>query len=68
MTHFVVKVMQLYLGPKIQQIIILVGVSFYRCSCHGKIQNLEICIINSNLHKYLEKALLFWLKSKFYEL
>ena len=53
MTHFVVKVMQLYLGPKIQQIIILVGVSFYRCSCHGK-----ILIINSNLYKYLEKALL----------
>ena len=29
MTHFVVKVMQLYLGPKIQQIIILVGLRFY---------------------------------------
>ena len=28
MTHFVVKAMSLYLGPEIQQIIILIGVSF----------------------------------------
>ena len=43
MTHFVVKVMQLYLGPEIQQIIILIRLSFYRCSCYGK-------IISRNLH------------------
>ena len=29
MTHFVVKVMQLYLGPEIQQDIILLGLRFY---------------------------------------
>ena len=39
MTHFVVKVMLLYLGPEIQQLIILMGLSFYKCSCYGKILN-----------------------------
>ena len=38
-THFVVKVIQLYLGPESQQIIILLGLSFYTCSCYGKIRN-----------------------------
>ena len=56
MTHFVVKVMQLYLGPEIQHIIVLMGVSFDRCSCYGKILNRKIRIVNSNLHKYLEKT------------
>ena len=28
MTHFVIKVVQLYLGPEIQQIIILLGLRF----------------------------------------
>ena len=36
MTHFGVKVMQLCLGPEIQQIIILMGVSLYKCSCYRK--------------------------------
>ena len=39
MTYFVVKVMQLCLGPEIQQIIILMGVSLYRCSRYGKTLN-----------------------------
>ena len=39
MTHFAVKVIQLYLGPESQQIMILLGLSFYRCSCYGKIRN-----------------------------
>ena len=29
MTHFVVKVMQLHLGPEIQQVIILLGLMVY---------------------------------------
>ena len=39
LVHFAVKVMQLYLGPEIQHIIILTGVSFYRCSCYGEMLN-----------------------------
>ena len=39
MTHFAVKVIQLYLGPESQQIMILLGLSFYRCSRCGKIRN-----------------------------
>ena len=39
MTHFVVKVIQLYLGPEVQHMIIPIGVIFYRCSCNGKILN-----------------------------
>ena len=38
-THFVVTVMQQYLGPEIQHIIISMVVSFYRCNCYGKILN-----------------------------
>ena len=49
MTHFVVKVMQLYLGPEIQQIIVLVGLSFYRCSCYEK-------ILNGNTHSQLQSS------------
>ena len=39
MTHFVVKVMQLYLGPELQRIIIFIDVSFRKYSCYGKILN-----------------------------
>ena len=39
MTNFVVQVMQLYLGPEIQRIITLLGLSCCRCSCYGKILN-----------------------------
>ena len=35
MTNFVVKVMQLYLGPEIQKIIIFIDVRFYTYSCYG---------------------------------
>ena len=42
-THFVVTVMQQYLGPEIQHIIISMVVSFYRCNCYGK-------ILNKNMH------------------
>ena len=37
MTHFVVKVKRVYLGPEIQHIVIIMVVSFYRCCCYGKI-------------------------------
>ena len=49
MTHFVIKVMQLYLGPEIQEIIVLVGLSFYRCSCYKK-------ILNKNAHSQLQSS------------
>ena len=65
MTHFVVKVMQLYFRPETQQTIILMGQSFYTCSWYRKILNTKILIVSSNLHKYLEKTLFFQLKSKF---
>ena len=39
MAHFVVKAMQLYLGPENQQTIILIGVSFYTYGSYGKILN-----------------------------
>ena len=57
MTHFVVKVMQLYLGPEIQQIIILMGLRFYTVDVVVMEKYyLEICIVNSSFHKYLEKT------------
>ena len=37
MTIFVVEVMQLCLGPEIQQIIILMNMSVCSYSCYGKI-------------------------------
>ena len=37
MTNFVVKVMQLFLGPEIQQIIILIIMSVCSYSCYGKL-------------------------------
>ena len=67
MRHYVVKVMQLYLGPQILHTVIPTCVSFYRCSCYGKYV-IKIRIVNSNLYKYFEKTLLYSLKSKFFEL
>ena len=37
--NFVIKVMQLYLGPEIQKIIIFIDVRFHTYSCYGKILN-----------------------------
>ena len=55
MTHFVVKVMLLYLGPEIQQIIILLGLRFYTVDVViMEKYYIEICIVNSSLHKYLK--------------
>ena len=42
MTHFVVKVIQLYLWPELQQIIIFVDVNFCRYSWYGKTLNRNI--------------------------
>ena len=55
MTHFVVKVTQLYLGPEIQEIIILMGLSVFRCSCYGKILTRNMHSQQQS-HKYLEKT------------
>ena len=57
MTHFVVKVMQLYLWPEIQQIIILMDLRFYTVEVVVMEKYyLEIRIVNSSFHKYLEKT------------